>query len=386
MPDPNEVATLIVEGRRFDNWETVFVQHRWTESHPLFRFTTADIVEMPPDWTQLQFKPRDFCRVYLGPWLAINGVITVRQTGYGPEQKGVQFDGVGLTWAATRASVVHKTGNFDGKTFEQVAREVMAPTKVPVKVIGTLDATPYARLQAEKGETIWNFLERIARPRGIILGSDKDGNLLLIDNHVGEVTSSLIEGWNILRCSAIIAVKDVYSEYIVSAQTPADSQQNGTAASEQEAAVGGSLGLYSPLLTPAEQPVWSIAEVAKRAANEAIWHEADIVKAQIVVQGWMRPGTGLLWTCGDDVIVHSPLAMLNMVMKIEQATFTQDNETGTLTTLDLVAPWLLKDQNEANVNTPGAPQPPGNAQPTGPAANPPAQTPDAPPSNTLPTG
>jgi prophage tail gpP-like protein len=57
---------------------------------------------------------------------------------------------------------------------------VIAPFGVGVKTIGTLNPTPFARLQVEPGEKLWDFLERIARPRGIVMGSDHLGNFLLI--------------------------------------------------------------------------------------------------------------------------------------------------------------------------------------------------------------
>src|SRR5262249_5369441 len=96
FPNPNEVATMVVAGHQFSNFETVVVQDRWTEPFPFFRFTTADIIEAPgsppptPDWHKLQFRPGEECAIYLGGLLAIAGVITVRQTAYDAHNKGVQ--------------------------------------------------------------------------------------------------------------------------------------------------------------------------------------------------------------------------------------------------------------------------------------------------------
>src|SRR6516225_319203 len=103
MPNPDEVATVVVDDLQFNNWESVWVQHRWAEAFPLFKFTTADIVEVPPDWQRLQFKPGDECAIYLGGYLAIAGFINTRQTMYDAENHQVQLEGVGLTWFAARA-------------------------------------------------------------------------------------------------------------------------------------------------------------------------------------------------------------------------------------------------------------------------------------------
>jgi hypothetical protein len=79
----------------------------------------------------------------------------------------------------------------------------------------------------------------------------------------------------------------------------------------------------------AEQPVWSLGEIADRAKNESVWHEGTVIKANITVQGWLKPN-GLLWKEGDQVAVDSPMALLNMGLKIESTTFTQDSNSGTL--------------------------------------------------------
>jgi prophage tail gpP-like protein len=354
-----ETATLLVNGLKFVDWETVQIQHRWTEAFPTFKFTTADRVEVPLDWRLLQFKPGDECAIYLGPWLAITGVITVRQVSYDANQHGVMLQGNGITWYANRASVIHPTGNFDGKSFVQVANEVIAPTGVGVKIIGNLDSTPFERLQVETGETIWNFLERIARPRGIVMGSDHLGNFLLIGDHTYTPVMDLVEGVNIKKAQITIMVEDIYSEYIARGQTAASDGNSGPTAAEQEARAVGSAARYSPKLTPAEQPVWNIAELQKRASNEAVWSEGTIIQATVTVQGWMRPSDGQLWQAGSDIRIWSPMGPLDMVLKAQTVTFMQSRAAGTETMLDLVAPWLLRDRGDWNVGKPV----PGAAQP-----------------------
>src|SRR5262249_27493871 len=151
---------------------------------PEFQFTTADIVEVPgqdpPDnWQKLQFKPGDECGVYLGGQLAVFGVIIARQTAYDKDNKGVQLTGVGLQWYAQRGSILNKT-NFDNESFLQIASEVLAPFGIGFCTVGTIDGTPFTNIQVETGETVWNFLERIARDRQVVLGTDHQGRFVFI--------------------------------------------------------------------------------------------------------------------------------------------------------------------------------------------------------------
>src|SRR5262245_39281739 len=279
MPNPAEVATLIVGGRRFDDWTSVWVQHRWAEDCPLFRFTAVERDPVPELWSKLQFKPNDECAIYLGGQLAVAGVIITRQVAYDANSHAVQLMGKGLTWYAARGSIIDKKSNFDKMSFEQVAKKVIAPFGVGVRTIGSLDNTPFDRLQNEPGETVWGFLERIARPRGIVMGSDHLGNFLLIGKHNWSPVEHLIEGVNILKMQAIISVEHARSDFYTRGQTAASDEKWGRGASELEGRVAGIGKRYSPLLTMAEQPVWSQAEVQKRAAYERLWAEGTIVSA-----------------------------------------------------------------------------------------------------------
>ena len=190
-------------------------------------------------------------------------------------------------------------------------------------------------------------MERIARPRGVVMGSDSQGNFLMIGEHSYPVVSQLVEGQNIKSCQCVITHEHIYTEYRVDGQAPASDDNAGTAASELTGTVGGNARVLSKLITAAEQPVKTQGEIQSRAQNESIWHEGTTIQATIVVQGWLRDGSSL-WAAGDDVHVYSPMAMLDNTMKIQNCTFTQDSNSGTLTTLDLVNPELLRDRSNFN--------------------------------------
>jgi prophage tail gpP-like protein len=375
MPNPREVATLIVAGRKFDDWESVWVQCPWASEAPSFRFSAAERDPIPNLWSRLQFKPGDECAIYLGGELAVAGVILTRQTAYDANQHGVQLMGRGMTWYAARGSIVDKR-NLDGKTFEQIAHEIIKPFGVGVKAIGTLNAMPFQRLQTEPTESVWTFLERIARARNIVLGSDHQGNFLLIGDHSFPISEQLVEGQNILHCQAIISAEYKRSEFYLQGQTAGSDSKQGIDASEQEAIVAGTAKRYSPLLQIAEQPVWDLAELKMRASAERQWNEGNELRVSITVQGWHNP-RGLLWRAGAEYHVTSPMAMVNQVLKAETVTFTQDVNQGSLTVLDLVAPWLLNGKSEFNLELPNAPQDP-SLQPQQPITGP-AQQSEVPP-------
>jgi len=382
VPDPEEVATIVVGGARYDDWETVYVQLRWRDWFPTFQFTAAERDPNPPLWERIQFAPPDPCAIYLGGQLAITGNILRRQTAYDKGSHSVQLWGVGRTFWAGRASII-PTQDFSGLTLLEVAQRLCKKFGIQVLPIGKLDQTKFKTLENEPGETVFAFIERLARPRGAVFAADHLGNFLLIGDHSWQPIWNLIEGKNILRMQSIISVEGTFKDIRTQGQSGGDDQQHGTKSSELEGFSEGFEKMpYSPLLVPAEQPVWGQGELMTRARNEDIFIRGNYITANVTVQGWLRGGS-TLWLPGDKVTVDSPMAMfVNQELKIQSATFTQDRESGTLTLLELVAPWLLRDTMNADP-TGQIPQAPGE---TSRAATPDTTVPEPPPESLQPPG
>lgn len=351
----DEKATLIVGGKKFEDWESVWVQQTWGDAFHQFRFTAAERDPTPQLYALLQLRPGDECIIELAGELAITGIILTRQAAYDPNSHGVMLQGVSMSWAAARASIIHETGSFDGKHFMQIAEEVLRPTEVKARTHGEISKKIFERMQVNPGEPIFNFLERIGRERKIIVACDKDGNFLFVGEHESESLGALVEGQNIRACQCVISEAAQHSEYILRGQTAASNDQNMRQPAEQEARETGKLKPYSPIIVPMEQPVWTLDEVKQRAKNELMWTEAQRIQATFVVQGWTA-GNGKLWEPGKNVSVKSKMAMLDMDLSIQSATFTQDNASGSLTSLLCVAPWGLNGKSDAVMpsGSPGA--------------------------------
>jgi prophage tail gpP-like protein len=362
--NPDEICQLSAGGALYHDWESVWVQQRWAESFHRFRFTAAERGNLPDSWADLrQFKPGDPCTIQLADQLAFTGFITTRQVAYDAGSHQVQLMGKSMTAGPAKSTAYTKSGNFDGMPFVKVAEKVLEPYGGAsiIEVVGTPDPTPFVQLQNQPGEKIWDFLERIARPRGIVLGSNKYGKFLIIGPHNGNVGPSLIEGQNIKACQCLIQNDNVFNLYGAIVQDGGTDDHNGAQASPPPAWCPGSANDKSCLITPMEQPVRTPQELLSHVKNIAVWHEGYIIQVNITVQGWIAPN-GSIWNPGDKVFVKSPMAMLSQYMKIMSATFIQDNQSGTQTVLELVRPTLLRDTEfgaivGANVGNPTMTQP-----------------------------
>lgn len=344
---------LVVEGTKFEDWESVWVQHRWSDGWPLFRFTAAERADMPTLWTALQFKPGDACTITLGGQLAITGIILTRQTAYDASNHQVELAGAGRTWAAGTSSVDAKKANFDNMTLKQVADKAYGDVGVTVRQIGTLDETPFPHLQATPGEQVFDFVDKQARNKGATLGSDHLGNMLLIGEHSGQVVQQLVEGQNIKKMQCVISNEMMADVYSAVGQGANAEQLSAATSAEMRKDINSEVykGYFKFIQTPLEHPPMSQAEVDARAFYEKRLRDGTQITAHVTVQGWLRDGIDL-WRCGDDVQVTAPMAMLNFVMKIQTLTFQQDTQSGTTTVLELVMPWKLADRAFRAVDSP----------------------------------
>jgi prophage tail gpP-like protein len=370
MPNPNEVALLRVAGVDYQDWETVYVQHRWMDGWPTFRFTATEGGKLPFDWAKLQFKPGDSCTILLGGQLGVTGIITQRQVAYASTEHGVQLSGVGVQWAAATSSVPSENGknNFDNQPISSIFTKVVSSVGGSPKIVGTPSSMKFEVMQSQPGEPVFDFLDRIARMRNAKLGSDHLGNLLLIGDNSPPITQNLIEGQNILKMQCVFSSEFLFNEYKLNSQAKVKDDKSPLDTAEIVAVAMGDLpGLHTRKMEiPAEHPSMTPQEAQMRAQYEALQRSGTKVTANVTVQGWLRDGKNL-WKCGDGVYLNSPMCPLALTMLIKTATFTQDTKGGTLTQLECVLPSMLGAQeyklDESGKQTP-TPAPKSTSDPT----------------------
>jgi prophage tail gpP-like protein len=373
--NPDEIAEIVVLGGGrggpgagvFSDWETVWLQVRWMDAWPVFRFTAAERDPIEKLWSRLQIKPDDNVVIHLGGNLALTGLVTIRQTAYDANSHAVSIQGVGVQWLTWRGAILDEKQEFPG-SYVDVAKQVLAPFGVKPVVIGDIDPTPFKPpAHNEIGESVFQFLEKLGRERKVVLGADYTGSLLFIGEHVSDTVDELTEGDNILSCQCVLKMDNLYNPNVVRSQSMRSDEGSPRQAAHQEAYVNSAvLKRYSPLLVANEHPVWTKHEVDLRAETEAKWNDGDFIEATVVVYGWFTRRDHVLWAqlVGQSVILNSPMTTLvGEKMAIRSVTSTQDRQSGTRTTLDLCAPWLLNDKS-IRLDTSQIPAEPGKAQST----------------------
>lgn len=382
MPNSNFVATITAKGKVYSNWESMMVRRDFGNGVSFFQFSAAEDRKGTGGNLNLLLQPGDAVQVRLGGHLVISGNVTTRSVAYDARSHSVVIAGKSSTMDLIDSSVIIKPGNYDNSTFEQAARGVMAPH--PVKLImqnpPAIASKPFQYLSVQYGETVGEFISRIAMMRGLILTDDENGNLVAGQGNPNAApVAELYEGKNILRAVGKLDDQTAWSKYQMVSQSPgADTSlpprwYSASGANPNARPNRFKLGIAEHPLKP--------DELQQRVNYEVVRSMWPSVECSITVVGWFRDN-GELWKPTENVSIYSPMifpTQSGMVpLGIQACTYAQDSENGTTTSLELVLPWLLSTNPDPGVPDIGGAAPVGESGGTLANPNPTSARPDAP--------
>lgn len=341
-----EVVTLEVRGTLFTNWTTVRVEQKVTEWFPTFVFECTEESPIPLKIDALQFVPGDVVRVYVGGVPAVFGYITERHVAYDAKQHGVRLVGVGKTFDLTNSCVpLEKLNGHDGQSWQQLADDITAHLGIKVKPQGAVDNKPFDQIQIQPGETIQTVLERYARPRNIVIGSDPYGALLAIGENQTVTTGDLIEGGNILRANAVVRDQNVYKKIFAIGQGYGNDKANGDPMNKQVAFLPGTSTRNRIMVVVNDIAEQDTHGIQRRVEMERTFTEGSKIEAQITVQGWFKNEntSDSVWRAGEYYFVQSPSLILNTILGCAVCVYEQTDQ-GSTTTLTMVLPKHMNGQ------------------------------------------
>jgi prophage tail gpP-like protein len=373
VPPPNriggakDIATLLVRGELYTNWTSIRVEQKVAEAFPTFQFECTEQVKIPLAVDALQFVPGDVVAAFVGGVQAVFGFITERHVAYDATSHGVKLVGVGDTFDLTNSMVpLTNLGGHDGQGWLQLAESLSSHLGVRIIPYGAVDNTPFENIQVQPGETIMAILERYAKMRNIVIGSNATGGLLAIGENPALSTGTLIEGNNILRANCVIRDQNVYRKLFAVGQSTGSDQASGDGQNKQVAELDGTSTRNRHMVTVAD-----IADtqhgVQRRVMMEKVFTEGSKIEAQITVQGWFKDNnqSNDVWRAGEYYQVESPSLILHEILGCNQCIYEQ-GESGTTTTMTMVDPIhmnglksyrqavLLQMQQQRDVTAAGA--------------------------------
>lgn len=348
-------AVVVINGAEYFEWETVQVRIEWMGRPPRHaRFTCSEQTPWAEDWAFLRIRPGDQCEIFLDGMLVITGQVCTRQVYYDATQHSVEIQSVGMTDVLGRGAAISPTGEWNNKTLVEIAKSVIAPYGLKMKTLGRVENQKFKRAASQPGETAIEFLEKYARQNNSMTGESNDGAFLIMGTVSDSGMPAVVEGNNILIGREVIHNRTIAAggnfpqassgsgggqPYTSSGQRPGNDDDWGAKPTHGTYSQSGSSSGFSsqflPKMMQSEIPAWSKKMLEGRVRIEKNVDDQNQIFVTVVVVGWQRPNGGL-WDPGELVFVDSPMLIMQRPLMLKAVTFSQDNQSGTRSTLELV--------------------------------------------------
>lgn len=346
-PKPTELAILTVNGSDYQEWETVMVRCSVHEA-PAFhcRFTCSEGMPIAKNFAKLQIMPGMTCKVTLAGILAFSGLVESRQVYYDAERHHIEIM-CASEMNVIAGSIIHQTGEWKDKTFKQIFEPQL--NRLGVKLVfegGSPPSYKFKRLSAIPGEGLYDLMETAARTLGIHFSSNPEGDFVVIMGPLSE-TDSVTEGKDILIGREILFRPSITSHMPAAGQGTGDNENYGPKVSHMpfhQEALKEFMSMSfatAPAVIRNELATSDKSMLKGRVGMEGAIMEGDKITVFATVQGWLKPSGGL-WKRNMKVVVTSPmLVMEGRELSTKSVVFTQDNQTGSRTLLELCNPAAM---------------------------------------------
>lgn len=345
MPKQQETVTVIVDGMRYEFWKDVTIT-RTRENNVVSEcvVTLTEIGDSHHGFETMRFKLDQPAQVYLGDTKVIDGVIAVRQASFTANERGLQITILSNVQHAVVSTVETKPGQFKDQTLEQMANSVLAPHGISFKYSnGTPDGADmkFGRINLWKGETVFNFIERLARHVNVQLVDDSDGNLVGLRATGNEpVIAELREGYNIKSARAVLRDDYAVGKTEANSHSSGNDFENGNKVRDRAAEATNSAAPQNRISSFICEEAVGKQGCQMRAEREMTQNLATTIDVSVVVRGWFTDdGTPWLDHVTDmkQVTVYSPILFPedSLQLYIAGVTSRQSEEGGSETEIQL---------------------------------------------------
>jgi prophage tail gpP-like protein len=213
---------LVVDGTEYAGWQSLRVTRGLTRATSDFDLTVSERWGIAQQaW---QILPGAKCEIrYKGETL-LTGWVDTYTPSYDATQHTVRLAGRSKTCDFVDCSVLVDGGQFLGMTVGDIAKQLAKPYSLDVNVLQ--DGKPEAEVQVQQGETCFALVERLSRLQALLVTDDAQGRLVLTRAGSDRATTQLRHGDNVLAASSTLDQSKRYSECLVKAQRPGNSNKS----------------------------------------------------------------------------------------------------------------------------------------------------------------
>jgi prophage tail gpP-like protein len=367
--DAQNMVSLEVGGMMYDGWKSVRIKHNIERLAGTF---TLDVSERWPDQTEaFAIEPGASCAVSIGDDVMITGYIDAVHVNATATAHTITVEGRDKTGDLVDCSAPPK--EWLDMAFEDIAAEICGDYGIEV-IVEASGGIILPRKSTNTAETCHKLLDKMAKIQGVMMISDKLGNLKLTRAGLqGEAYDMLVLGENLTKIDYERSFANLYSDITVKSQVNgavagggggvdgdintkqigAVSRLSGAGSGQTQTVVktnpntkvkskatfsikNEAIERYRPLIIVAEDQATD-DRCLQRAQWEAGTREAKSKKLQVQVQGW-RQSNGAIWEINTLVYMRCPWVKEDQIMLISAIEFSLDMAGGTVANMTIYAP------------------------------------------------
>lgn len=360
---------LEVNGQPFDNWISISFSRSMEQLSGSFSFVASKA-----DQTAFPIKRRSSVRVVVNDTPLITGFMDALTPFISSSENRVNIQGRDKTQDLIDSTLNASTIELNAPiSLSRVIETVISRLGLDINVINNVsdleDFTQEDIISAESGQGAFDFIEKFARKRQVLLTSDGDGNVVITRSSNELINYQIInrkdgQGNNVK--SATIAYDDSkrFNQYIVVSQENLVTSNNfGQPDLEQVVDVEN-----SPVIDPEIRPgrilhivaekSSSPDEALKRAQWEANFRKSQSLKYNSTTDDFLIPDTEQPFPINRLVTVNDEDNDIQSIMLIEAISLNLDVGGGSRTSFSLVPRnaytlQLEEPQTEESTNTIG---------------------------------
>jgi len=275
-------------------------------------------------------KRQDEIEIYIGETRVITGYVLAAEPFYRRNDCGMRILGRDRTGDLVRTSAVHKGGQWRGATLERIARDLVAPYGIEVKVDADIGA-PIQDMKLYHGETVLSALSRAARLRGVLVAPDGGGRLLLTKAGKLKFKGAIVRGQNVIAMDGIGTDEQRHSEYIAYGQSNCVDDFE-SARGLKASAKDDEINRYLPLVINADGNT-TRAELQALVDHTVRVRRGHAYGFRYLVEGWTFEGEA--WPLNQRVPIYDDIAGLDgaewLITGVKQTCSRQDGDVTEVT-------------------------------------------------------
>lgn len=292
------------------------------------------------------FEEGDPCTIFIDNELVLTGHIDDLFPAYDEENYDIRVVGREVTGDLVDTSALSTAQSWKKQELLTIAKDLLRPYGISIRVDDAVAGDDllhevFRRVTIEDGDTVFAILDNLTAQRGLRMGTDPDGTIVLTRASTLVVEPTLRRGENILRGQRMGTYRDRFSEYHVKSQSYGDNRWHSEDAATRGLARESDAGVtrYRPLIIVTDQSTGK--DVQRRAQWERQTRAGQSRRLNYEIDDW-RNGNDELWRPNVRVRVDDPwMRVVGEEMLVVAATFVQRDENETCS-LELVHPDALE--------------------------------------------